>query len=95
MLENLNLLKVITGVHKADESEMILDGKKVNFRSTMYAQYAVIAAIYQHVTAYPARIVIMDEPAAALPKSEFEKLYSIAEKFKRGGQIVCPNHITI
>lgn len=32
-----------------------------------------------------ARIIIMDEPTAALTKSESEELYRIAEKLKRGG----------
>jgi rhamnose transport system ATP-binding protein len=46
-------IKVIMGVHQAEEGEMLLYGKKVNFRSTRDAQKAGIAAIYQHVTAYP------------------------------------------
>ncbi len=152
-------IKVITGVHRADEGEMILDGKKVNFRSPLDAQHAGIAAIYQHVTAYPhltvsenifmghekvkhgriiwkqmheeatkllkqldadfkssalmgslsvaqqqmveiakalsmnARIIIMDEPTAALTKSESEKLYGIAEKLKgEGTSIIFISH---
>jgi rhamnose transport system ATP-binding protein len=32
---------------------MFLDGKPVHFRNTREAQKAGIAAIYQHVTAYP------------------------------------------
>ena len=46
-------IKVITGVHKAEEGEMFLDGTKVEFRGPKDAQTAGIAAIYQHVTAYP------------------------------------------
>ena len=46
-------IKVIMGVHQAEEGEMFLDGKKVQFKSTRDAQKAGIAAIYQHVTAYP------------------------------------------
>lgn len=46
-------IKVITGVHKAEEGEMFLNGKKVDFKGPKDAQEAGIAAIYQHVTAYP------------------------------------------
>ena len=144
-------IKVITGVHKAEEGEMYLDGKKVNFKGPKDAQNAGIAAIYQHVTSYPhltvtenifmghekkkkgiiqwkemheeansylkelnadfdataemgtlsvaqqqmveiakalsmkARIIIMDEPTAALTKRESEELYRIAEKLRDDG----------
>ncbi len=144
-------IKVIMGVHQAEEGEMILDGKPVHFKSTRDAQKAGIAAIYQHVTAYPhlsvaeniftghlimkygivqwnamyteadrllaelnadfnsralmgslsvaqqqmveiakalsvhARILIMDEPTAALTKRESEELYRIARKLRDEG----------
>lgn len=144
-------IKVITGVHKAEEGEMFLDGKKVEFRGPRDAQTAGIAAVYQHPTSYPdltvtenifmgheivkngiiqwkkmneeaggllkklnvdfsptdemgrlsvaqqqiveiakalstnARIVILDEPTAALTKNESEKLYGIVEQLKESG----------
>ena len=147
-------IKVITGVHKAEEGEMYLDGQKVDFKGPRDAQKAGIAAIYQHVTAYPhltvtenifmghemkkrgviqwkemndladsyleelnadfkstaemgalsvaqqqmveiakaismkARIIIMDEPTAALTKNESEQLYKITEKLRDGGASV-------
>ena len=46
-------IKVIMGVHQAEAGEMILNGQPVHFRNTRDAQKAGIAAIYQHVTAYP------------------------------------------
>ena len=46
-------IKVITGVHKADGGEMYLNGEKVDFKGPNDSQAAGIAAIYQHVTAYP------------------------------------------
>lgn len=144
-------IKVITGVHKAEEGEMFLDGEKVEFRGPRDAQAAGIAAVYQHPTSYPdltvtenifmghevvkngviqwkqmheqagellkklnvdfrptdemgrlsvaqqqmveiakalsanARIVILDEPTAALTRNESEKLYGIVEKLKDSG----------
>ena len=147
-------IKVIMGVHQAEEGEMYLDGAKVRFKSTKDAQKAGIAAIYQHVTAYPhlsvaenifvghlkkkfglvdwqsmyqeadellgelnadfnsrelmgnlsvaqqqmveiakalslkARIIIMDEPTAALTKRESEELYRIARKLRDEGKSI-------
>jgi len=144
-------IKVIMGVHQAEEGEMFLNGEKVTFKSTRDAQKAGIAAIYQHVTAYPhltvaeniftghlkrrcgvvqwkemyqeadrllkelnsdfdsralmgslsvaqqqmveiakalslnARIIIMDEPTAALTKRESEELYRITRKLRDEG----------
>ena len=147
-------IKVIMGVHQAEEGEMFLDGQKVQFKSTRDAQKAGIAAIYQHVTAYPhltvaenifvghlkmrhgmvqwkqmhqeadallrelnadfdshelmgnlsvaqqqmveiakalslkARIIIMDEPTAALTKRESEELYRITRKLRDEGKSI-------
>lgn len=46
-------IKIITGVHSADEGEMFLEGQKVNFKNPKDAQKNSIAAIYQHSTSYP------------------------------------------
>ena len=147
-------IKVIMGVHQAEEGEMLLDGKPVRFKSTREAQKAGIAAIYQHVTVYPhlsvaeniftghlkkkfgmvqwkemyqeadallqelnadfnskalmgnlsvaqqqmveiakalslnARIIIMDEPTAALTKRESEELYRITRKLRDEGKSI-------
>ncbi|MBR5047684.1 MAG: sugar ABC transporter ATP-binding protein [Eubacterium sp.] len=144
-------IKVITGVHKAEEGEMFLEGKKVDFRGTKDAQNAGIAAVYQHPTTYPdltvtenifmnneivksgiiqwkqmnaeaqklldrlnadfkvtdemgalsvaqqqmveiakalsrnAKIVLLDEPTAALTKNESEELYRIVDQLKEEG----------
>lgn len=141
-------IKVITGVHKAEEGEMYLEGQKVDFKGPKDAQMAGIAAVYQHPTSYPdltvaenifmgheivkngmiqwrdmnkqatellkqldadfkstdemgalsvaqqqmveiakalsmnAKIIILDEPTAALTKNESEKLYRIVDKLK-------------
>lgn len=144
-------IKVITGVHKAEEGEMYLEGRKVDFKGPRDAQTAGIAAVYQHPTTYPhltvtenifmnneirkhgiiqwkqmneaatkllaqlnadfkstdemgslsvaqqqmveiakalsrnAKIVILDEPTAALTKNESEELYRIVDKLKEEG----------
>ncbi len=46
-------IKVITGVHKAEEGEIFLNGQKVDFKGPKDAQEAGIAAVYQHPTSYP------------------------------------------
>lgn len=147
-------IKVLTGVYKADEGKIYLDGEEVNFKGPRDAQAAGIAAIYQHVTSYPhlsvtenifmghekvkhgriqwkemhqeanqllaqlcadfdateemgtlsvaqqqmveiakalsmkARIIIMDEPTAALTKRESEELYRITEKLREEGSSI-------
>ncbi len=152
-------IKVITGVHKADAGEIWLDGKRVEFKGPKDAAAMGIAAIYQHVTAYPhlsvaenifmgheikkggfiqwkemyaqadaylreleagfdstremgslsvagqqmveiakamsmkARIIIMDEPTAALTRQESERLYRISEKLRdEGAAIIFISH---
>ena len=152
-------IKVITGVHKAEEGQMFLEGKAVDFKGPKDAQKAGIAAIYQHVTAYPhlsvaenifmgheikkheivqwkemyrradeylaklnadfkstaemgalsvaqqqmveiakalsmdAKIIIMDEPTAALTRNESEQLYTITETLRdHGASIIFISH---
>lgn len=144
-------IKVITGVHKAEEGEIFLDGLEVDFKGPKDAQAAGIAAVYQHPTSYPdlsvtenifmgheiikkgiiqwklmnleadkllkklnadfkcsdemgnlsvaqqqmveiakalstqARIIILDEPTAALTRNESEELYRIVDQLKASG----------
>ncbi len=144
-------IKVITGVHRADEGEIFLDGNRAEFKGPKDAQAAGIAAVYQHPTSYPdltvtenifmgheivkngmiqwkrmnqeadklllqlnadfkaademgtlsvaqqqmveiakalstqARIIILDEPTAALTKNESEDLYRIVDQLKASG----------
>lgn len=47
------LIKVITGVHKPDEGEILVKGEPVVFHSTNDSAAKSIAAIYQHSTVYP------------------------------------------
>jgi rhamnose transport system ATP-binding protein len=46
-------IKVITGVHAAEEGHMYLNGQEVHFKGTQDAQAACIAAVYQIPTSYP------------------------------------------
>ena len=46
-------IKVITGVHKPDSGIMLLEGERISPRNTMDSAKLGIAAIYQHVTAFP------------------------------------------
>ena len=46
-------IKVITGVHAAEEGQMFLNGEEVHFRGPKDAAAAGIAAVYQHPTTYP------------------------------------------
>ncbi|MCR4907354.1 MAG: sugar ABC transporter ATP-binding protein [Lachnospiraceae bacterium] len=46
-------IKVITGVHRPNSGRMLLEGKEVTFKSTDESARMGIAAIYQHVTAFP------------------------------------------
>ena len=45
-------IKVITGVHQAEEGEIFINGEKVSIKTPKDAQRLSIAAIYQHGTAY-------------------------------------------
>ena len=46
-------IKVITGVHQPDSGEMLLEGERITLRNTQDSAKLGIAAIYQHVTAFP------------------------------------------
>jgi len=46
-------IKVITGVHQPDSGVMLLEGERIVLKSTSDSAKLGIAAIYQHVTAFP------------------------------------------
>ncbi|MBQ4156995.1 MAG: sugar ABC transporter ATP-binding protein [Clostridia bacterium] len=153
-------IKVLTGVHRPDGGEILLNGKRVHMTDPLTAAKMGVAAIYQHLAAYPdltvaenifmgheklsmvksirwrdtnnaarellkslgsnisptaqmgalsvaqqqlveiakalsqdMRILIMDEPTAALSRRESEELYSIAKKLRdRGISIILISH---
>ncbi|NLD59541.1 MAG: sugar ABC transporter ATP-binding protein [Clostridiales bacterium] len=153
-------IKVLTGVHQPDGGEIILDGELIHMHDPLVAARHGIAAIYQHLAAYPdltvaenifmghekltglksirwkqtnaearrllrslgsdisptermgvlsvaqqqlveiakalsqdMRILIMDEPTAALSRRESEELYEIARGLRdRGISIILISH---
>jgi len=154
-------IKVLAGVYQPDGGEILMDGKRVEMTSPLVAQHHGIAAIHQHLAAYPdlsvaenifmgherlsgpfkrinwkktnalaqdvlrslgsdisptermnvlsvaqqqlveivkaltqnARVLIMDEPTAALSRRESEELYEIARKLRdQGTSIILISH---
>lgn len=77
-------IKVITGVHKADGGEMYLNGEKVDFKGPNDSQAAGIAAIYQHVTAYPhlsvAENIFMGHEKVKHGMIQWKEMYEEADK---------------
>ncbi len=47
------LVKIIAGVHRRDDGEVLLDGEPVDFRSTAESKAAGVAVIYQEPTLFP------------------------------------------
>ena len=77
-------IKVITGVHKAEEGEMTLYGKKVDFKGPRDAQAAGIAAVYQHATSYPdltvAENIFMGHEKVKHGMIQWKEMYQEANK---------------
>ncbi len=77
-------IKVITGVHKAEEGEMFLDGQKVDFKGPRDAQEAGIAAVYQHATCYPhlsvAENIFMGHEIVKNGMIQWKEMYAEANK---------------
>ncbi len=154
-------IKVLTGVHQPDGGQILMDGQPVVMHDPLVAQRHGIAAIYQHLAAYPdltvaenifmgheqlsgpwkrinwrkqnqmarellqslgsnisptermmvlsvaqqqlveiakalsqnMRVLIMDEPTAALSRRESEELYEIVRKLRdRGTSVILISH---
>ncbi|MCX7707976.1 MAG: ATP-binding cassette domain-containing protein, partial [Anaerolineae bacterium] len=47
------LIKILTGIHRPDTGEILLDGKPVHIRNSQEAQALGIAAIYQEPMVFP------------------------------------------
>ncbi len=48
------VIKIISGIHKADSGELIYDGKKCSFSNALGAQHAGISTVYQELNMIPA-----------------------------------------
>jgi monosaccharide-transporting ATPase len=48
------VIKIISGIHKADSGEVIYDGKKCSFSNALGAQHAGISTVYQELNMIPA-----------------------------------------
>lgn len=79
------LVKVVTGVHQADEGEILLDGVPTIFNGTHESRQAGIAAIYQELSLFPdldvaENIFVGRQPTTAAGRIDWRKLYAQAEE---------------
>jgi len=79
------LVKVVTGVHQADEGEILLDGVPTIFNDTHESRQAGIAAIYQELSLFPdldvaENIFVGRQPTTAAGRIDWRKLYAQAEE---------------
>ncbi len=52
------LVKILTGIYQPDEGEIVLNGKKIEFKNPIVSQEAGIAAIHQEATMFPMLSVV-------------------------------------
>lgn len=79
------LVKVVTGVHQADEGEILLDGMPTIFNDTHESREAGIAAIYQELSLFPdldvaENIFVGRQPTTSAGRIDWRRLYSEAER---------------
>lgn len=79
------LIKIISGVHKPDTGELLIDGQPVVFNSPREAQDRGVATIYQELSLYPEltvaeNIFIGHCPRGRLGGIDWNKTYEEAEK---------------
>ena len=82
-------IKVITGVHQPDSGLMLLEGEKVTPRNTEDSAKLGIAAIYQHVTAFPDLTVTENIFMGQEIKNKFG-FYNWPEMRKRAKELIAP-----
>jgi rhamnose transport system ATP-binding protein len=79
------LIKVITGVHRPDSGDILLDGQVVHFNDTWETRRAGITAIYQELSLFPdlnvaENIFVGAQPVAAGGRIDWRKLYKKADE---------------
>ncbi|MGI5158382.1 sugar ABC transporter ATP-binding protein [Microbispora sp. CA-102843] len=85
------LVKTLSGVHRPDTGQVLLDGRPVEFHSPADAQAAGVAVIYQEPTLFPdlsvaENIFIGRHPRARLGRIDRDRMHaSTAELFARLG----------
>ncbi len=79
------LVKVMTGVHRPDSGEILLNGEQVHFNDTRKSRQAGITAIYQELSLFPdldvaENIFAGRQPLTPAGAIDWRKLYAEAEK---------------
>ena len=87
-------IKVITGVHQPDSGEIILNGKHVVMENTKESTKLGIAAIYQHVTAFPDLTVAENIFLGSEIKNKFG-FYNWKEMNQKAEELIRPLSNTI
>ncbi len=82
-------IKVITGVHQPDSGVMLLEGESITLRSTADSAKLGIAAIYQHVTAFPDLSVTENIFMGQEIKTKFQT-YNWQLMTKRAKELIAP-----
>jgi simple sugar transport system ATP-binding protein len=72
------LMNILTGLYRADEGEILIDGKPVHFTSAKDAIHAGIGMVHQHFMLVPVftvaeNVVLGAEPTGALDRLDMEK----------------------
>ena len=65
------LIKIMSGVHPADEGRLLVDGKEVRFNSPQEAQAAGIATIFQELLLFPELTVAENVFMGHAPRNRF------------------------
>ncbi len=92
------LIKVLCGAVVPDAGKVLLDGKPVHFRSPLDARRLGIETVYQDLAVAPAldiatRLVIMDEPTAALGVRESGQVLNLIRTIRdRGLPVILISH---
>ncbi|MGW6740543.1 sugar ABC transporter ATP-binding protein [Streptomyces sp. NPDC055025] len=82
------LIKVLTGVYRPDEGEIVLAGRPVRFATPLEAQHAGISTIYQEVNLVPLMSVARNlflgrEPRGRLGLIDFRRMHREADEALR------------
>lgn len=79
------LMNILTGIHKADAGEILIDGRPMTFKNNKDAEEHGIAFIHQELNIWPNLSVLenlfpLKQPKTALGFIDFKKMKRIAEE---------------